>query len=338
MRSVGVNLSTIRLIEKFLNETGYKSDDNVVLIIAYGSRVASTFREDSDLDILIITSKGNMYRQSIIVSNVPIDITIMPVTDVEESILFSKIKGSTYFDTVFKNGIVVLDKIALYDNLKELLNRRINKKRSIDSELIERVEYHIYQFLNRTGDKNIHYFSALELMRKLYHAKHNCSNIQSSKVYDMYTDKKLAKEGYLLKLPDDKFINDYLIALQEKDENKQREWLMRFFKEIEDVEMDIIYKDNYFDISQTQIKLINLYHAVKKCQKMLSAGHPYSKSLFYVIAGEIYYLYNLIYEKEIPADFYISSSDVKDMVKILEKLFGYLDDGNIDYNNYKVRI
>ena len=330
-------MSTIQLIEEFLNETNYKSDNNVVLIIAYGSRVTPTFRADSDLDILIVTSRGNMYRQAMMIGGILIDITIMTVDDVEENILYSKVKGSTYFDTVFKNGIVVLDKIAIYDNLKELLNNKINKKRSIDNELIELIEYHIYHFINGASDKSIHYFSALELIRKLYHAKYNYSNISSSKVYDLYTDQKLAKERYLVKLPNDKFIINYLMALQEKNEDKQKEWLMRFFQEIENVEMGT-YKDSFFDISQTQLKLINLYHAVSKCQKMLLSRHPYSEPLFYIIVGEIYYLYNLIYEAEMPANLYIPCSDPQDMIQTLEKLFFFFDDGNIDYNNYKVKM
>lgn len=331
-------MSTIQLIEKFLKETDYKSNDNVVLIIAYGSRLTSTFREDSDLDILIITSQNGMYRQAMMIGGVSIDITIMSVDDAEQDIIYSKIKGSTYFDTVLKNGIVVLDKINMYDNLKELLNSKINKKRTIDIEFLERAEYHIYQFINEKRNINIHYFSALELMRKLYHAKYNCSNIQSSKVYDLYTDRNLAKKRYLLKLPDDKFISDYLMALQEENEIKQKEWLMIFFKKIEDLEKGIIYKNNFFDTSQIQIKLINLYHAVRKCQKMLLNGHPNSKSLFYVIVGEIYYLYNLIYEIDLQADLYISCSDTQGMVQILEKLFDYLDSEDIDYNNYKIKL
>jgi len=75
----------------------------------------------------------------------------------------------------------------------------------------------------------------LELLRRLYHAKYNYSNIQSSKVYDLYTNKQLAKEKYMLKLPDDKFIRDYLSALFETDNEKRKKWLIQFFKEFENM-------------------------------------------------------------------------------------------------------
>lgn len=332
-------MNTEELIKRFLEETNYHHHKDVVLIIAYGSRITSTFRSNSDLDILIITSRNGTYRQALMIDGIPIDITIMSYEEAEQSIIYSNIKGSTYFDTVLRHGLVIFDQINMYDYLQDLLNYKIKKKRCIDGELYELAEYHIYQFLNGTGNKNIHYYTSLELMRRLYHAKYNCSNIQSSKVYDLYTNKKLAKEKYMLKLPDNKFISNYLLALQEIDEEKQKEWLMTFFKELEDLSFHYSKKESFFDDSQRKLKLINLNNAIRKCEDMLLHNHPSSKSLFYVIIGEIYYLYRLIYKKELPVDIDISCTDTEKMIQTLKMLFSFVDvDHNIDYNDYKIRL
>lgn len=327
------------LIGKFLEKTNYHQHKDVALIIAYGSRITSTYRDDSDLDILIITSKNGTYRQVLIIDGVPIDVTIMSYEEAEINIICSNIKGSTYFDTVLKYGLVVLDKIDIYGHLRELLNYKVKGERSIDGELYDRVEYHIYQFLNEKRNKDIHYFASLELMRKLYHAKCNCSNIQTSKVYDLYTNKKLATEKYMLKLPDDKFMHDYLIALQETDEKKQKEWLMRFFKELENISIHYKEKEYFLSTSQIKMKLINLNNAILKCENMLQRDYPSSKSLFYVIVEEIYYLYRLIHKTELQADINFSCTDIEQMIQTLKTLFSFVDtEYSIDYNDYKFKL
>lgn len=327
------------MIERFIEETNYFYHDDVVLIIAYGSRITANFSPNSDLDILIITSKKGTYRQALMIDGIPIDITIMSYEEAEQNIIYSNAKGSTYFDVVFKTGLVILDKMNMYDYLKELLNNKMKKKRNIDAELYERAEDHIYQFLNETSDKNIHYFVALELMRRLYHAKCNCPNIQSSKAYDLYTNKKLAKEKYILKLPDDKFIHDYLIALQETDEEKPKEWLMRFFKELANLPLHYQEKERFLNVSEIQMKLISLNNAIWKCENMLLHNHPSSKSLYYIIIGEISYLYKLIYKTKLQLNIDIASEDVEKMIQTLETLFSFLDvEHNIDYNDYKIKL
>jgi len=331
------NMDVNELIKKFLKQTNYDKDRNVVLVIAYGSRITRTFREDSDLDILIVTSKNGSYRQCIKIDEIPIDITIMSIEDAEQNIIESKSKGSTYFDNVLKNGIVIFDKIGIYESLKELLRYKENKKRTLDSGLFERAEYHVFQFLNENRNTNIHYFSALELLRRLYHAKYNYSNIQSSKVYDLYTNKQLAKEKYMLKLPDDKFIRDYLSALFETDNEKRKKWLIQFFKEFENICFK--YEEDFFEIFKIEIKLISLYNAIKKCKNMLLNNHPSSKSLYYIIIEEIFYLYKLIYKENLNIDIDISSENVEDMIKTIERIFKILaSDYDIDYDNFKVRL
>ena len=50
------------LINRFLEETNFQNRKDLMLLMAYGSRVAGTNHENSDLDILYITSLKRQYR------------------------------------------------------------------------------------------------------------------------------------------------------------------------------------------------------------------------------------------------------------------------------------
>ena len=44
-----------KLMDRFLEETGYLEDDNILLLIAYGSRITNTEKANSDFDIFMVT-------------------------------------------------------------------------------------------------------------------------------------------------------------------------------------------------------------------------------------------------------------------------------------------
>lgn len=323
------------LIARFLEETNYDNTDDVMLIIAYGSRVTNTATENSDLDILIITSKST-YKQSILVDGIPVNVIMMSIGDAEEKIMHSKEHGNTYFDSVLKTGLIVKDEFGTYDYLNELLNYKYKKRRIIDGRMLELAETYFDNFLNDANE--INYFRALELMRNLYHAKFNYSNIQSSKVYDLYTNKSKAKELYKLKLPSDSFIKDYLSALEECDEEKQKEWLTSFFKEFENLQI-LPPETGFIDDTEKALKLISLNNAIWKCEDMILKNNKYAKSLYFIIIGEIYYLYEIVHKEELQIAIDFSHQDTEQMIQTLELLFSLLDtEHKIDYSDYKLRL
>lgn len=57
-----------------------------------------------------------MYKKTMMIDGVLIDIIIMSIDYLEQDIIYSNVKGSTYFDAVLKNDIVLLNKMNMYDN------------------------------------------------------------------------------------------------------------------------------------------------------------------------------------------------------------------------------
>lgn len=114
---------------------------------------------------------------------------------------------------------------------------------------------------------------------------------------------------------------------------------MRFFKELENISIHYKEKEYFLSTSQIKMKLINLNNAILKCENMLQRDYPSSKSLFYVIVEEIYYLYRLIHKTELQADINFSCTDIEQMIQTLKTLFSFVDtEYSIDYNDYKFKL
>ncbi len=324
------------LITRFLEETGYDEDQNTLLILAYGSRIMGTNDEHSDLDVLVVSSKNVSYRRTMFVDGIPIDITVIASDDIEKNIYNSLVSGSSYYTSIFKHGRVVLDRMNTFETLQDMLASKVKRHKILDSRMLEKIEYHIKEFTYTNS--NIHYFKALECLRKLHHVNNNCSYIRFTKVYDIYNDRKKATELYMLKLPDDDYIRTYLSALRENDYQKRLEFLIYFSQEFEHVKFRIKEERYFFSEDEIRMRLFNLNNAIWKCEDMLISSHPYAKALYYMLIDDIYSLYELIYG--IPLEIIDFESDSIDtLIKTLEELFCKLDRNyRIDYNDVILRL
>ena len=50
------------ILNRFLEESKFDSNPNILSIVVYGSRVSSINKETSDLDILAITNQANNFK------------------------------------------------------------------------------------------------------------------------------------------------------------------------------------------------------------------------------------------------------------------------------------
>lgn len=334
--SGGCLVNNDELISRFLEETGYDEDQDTLLILAYGSRIMGTNDEHSDLDVLVVSSKNISYRRAMFVDGIPLDITVMPLDDMEKSIYNSVSTGSSYYTSIFKHGRVVLDRMNTFETMQNILCTKVKRHKNLDSRMIEKIEYHIREFTDTNS--NIHYFKALECLRKLHHVNNNCSYIRFTKVYDLYNDRKKATDLYMLKLPSDDYINAYLNALSETDYQRRLEFLMYFSHEFEHVKFKEIEERYFFDEDEIRMRLYNLNSAIWKCEDMLLHRHPYAKALYYMLIDDIYSLYELMYG--VPLEIIdVMSDSIDTLIDNLEELFHKLDkDYHMDYNDVILRL
>ncbi len=330
-----MNMEIQELINRFLEETNYQNKSDLMLLMAYGSRVTGTAHENSDLDILYITSKSREYRGSRMIDGISVDITIIPINDAEEMIMESASTGSTYLESVLKTGVVIIDKCGTFNMLSQTLSLKSVHRRTIDGSLLDLAVNHFFDFEERSGNENIHYYVALDLLRKVYHAKRNCSNISTSKVYDLYCDRKKATERYMIKLPDDSFIADYLSALQETNHEKRKEWLVKFFKLFQKEKVKRKFVDTFADDFWVTKNLVTINKAIWKCEDMALQNSPYAIPLYYILIDKMQSLYEKIYGRTL--DFNCDFSSSEQLIQNLEALFGLLDSKKeIDYHDYMI--
>lgn len=323
------------LINRFLEETNFQSQSDLMLLMAYGSRVTGTNHENSDLDILYITSKSREYRGSKVVDGISVDITIIPFNDAEEMIMESASTGSAYLESVLKTGVVIIDTCDTFNMLFQALSLKSVHRRTIDGSLLDLAVNHFFDFEEGSGNENIHYYAALELLRKAYHAKENCSNISTSKVYDLYCDRAKATERYMIKLPDDSFMVDYLSALQETNHEKRKEWLGKFLKIFQKERVKRKSADTFVDDFWVTKNLITINNAIWKCEDMALQSNPYAIPLYYILVDKMQSLYEKIYGRTLDFDSDFSSSE--QLIQNLEALFNLLDSKKeIDYHDYMI--
>ncbi len=323
------------LINRFLEETNFESKNDLMLLMAYGSRVVGTAHENSDLDILYITSKKRQYRGRRLVDGILVDITIIPVDDAEQMIMDSSSTGSVYLESVLKTGTVILDKCDTFNTLYELISFKKNSKRVLDGSLLDLAINHFFAFYEGVGNRNIHYYAFLELFRKLYHAKTNCSNISTPKVYDLYCNRAKAKETYMLKLPDDTFIQDYLSALQETDYEKQKAYLAKFLKLVEHQKVKRVDEPFFLSDEDINKSLVTINSSIEKCEDMALQNNPYAKPLYYMVMERMQSLYENLHNRSLEFDF--DFLDSNGMIQNLEEVFHRIDrKQEIDYYDYMI--
>lgn len=90
------------------------TDERILRIVAFGSRVRGDHREDSDLDVLVIVDKkGREVKEKIVnafyVHELETGISLSPVIFSLEDLEINKKLGSPFFDSIRKEGIVLYD-------------------------------------------------------------------------------------------------------------------------------------------------------------------------------------------------------------------------------------
>lgn len=325
-------MNTDELISKVLEKTNYIYNKDIMFIMAYGSRIYHMATDHSDLDFLIISSKHGTYKQSLIIDNVKIDINIMSLENAQDTIYYSNITGGTFFDSILSYGKIVIDNFDIFNTLKIELDNKKRSPRRLNYQNIAIAGYHIDNLFNNFN--SIDYFSTLEALRKIYHEKYNKSLINSSKVYDLYTNKKIAKEIFKVKLPEEDFIKNYLDALKEINYEKQKEYIKYFYNKV-NYYTKSYEKNSFANNDQILMNLISIYNAIYKCKNLIKMNHPYAYPYYYMLIGEMQYFNFKYYHKDLD-DACINNSN---MIDTLEKLFNKINQGqNFDYTNYKIRI
>lgn len=231
------------IINKFIDEMGYKDNEHVLGVFFYGSYQLGCANEDSDIDLHVIFDdcnpkhiiRGNHFIDGVRIEyfEKPKKLMYLTINDdfanqnnallliIGKSEIIMDKSGDLeelqeYAQEVFLKGLPCLSENDAKEYIS-ILNNRMNrvKRAMLDSEPYF---YHLYHL-------------TIEKIRKFYHKLIGSSKIQTSKVVKIYTDedyRNLINKG---NIPDEEFRNMYidLITDQSLDMFVKYEKLQKFY-------------------------------------------------------------------------------------------------------------
>lgn len=336
------------IIYKFIAQ--YRSRDNILGIIFYGSSNYRTNTLQSDIDLLIITDGEYNYKGVTYIDGKKIEYFeknfYYLMNEIEN--LVSSLDRSLL--SIFMNGTIIYNKDKTVNFLKEevLINQTFHfqkkKKHYQESDLLEFYEY-IQQLEPCHNFFSYIYYNLLELMRKKYHEENGYSKLPSLKVYQLYSNPEYAKKFYCSILPNEHFMNLYLDL-----------FIYGYTKEKFDVLCNMIHiDDNYqqtsfYNRSKNEQKYIStiVKNMFDRTIEYLEKNDISCNSCYYITLEKIRKLYcyihqldtniNLIneYDSEFLELFDLCIND-KDRVNNLNNLFNYVVNSlQMNYRHYKI--
>lgn len=323
----------LKNIEQLLKE------NEILLLMAYGSQINGNATESSDLDIFII-SENRKFIAVKKTSGIKVEMHCFPIDEIKTGMMFIDASGDTYLKSVLKTGKILKNKYNTYEQLTNILNFQVKKKRVINRIVFEKLEDCMTSFIcDEEKYKNNYYFFSLELIRRLFHVKENLSTIPSSKVYELYQNTTLATEKYCLKLPSHEFRDSYLKSLTETNREKQKLLLIHYVEEFKKCESKCIPENQFLSNTEIKQKLITLHNKVEKCQTFILKNHPYADAFYNIIVYEMLVFRKCLeVEEEQIENLYeiaIITFDNNQRILILDKLFRTLEERySIDYDDF----
>ena len=234
METINVNVNDI--IEKFVDIMGYLDDEHVLGIIFYGSYLTGYNHKKSDIDLHIIydnTEPDRIIRGVSFVDGIKVEYFEKPIEDIYESIDNDFENQNSAFLPIVGKCRIIYDKDGSIHKLKEYtLDKYSDPLPKLDSDTAKEYVSIInnrMEKLESAYENNSPYFTHLyhltvEKIRKFYHKLNGISQIQTSKVFRLYTDKEYAQRFCGGIVPDETFIELYLDAVSSDGLSKDEKY------------------------------------------------------------------------------------------------------------------
>lgn len=221
-------------IEKFLEKYNFKNQEDVLGILLYGSYAVGNYNKRSDLDILVIRNNDNpetLYRGLIKINGYYIEWFEKPIADLYENANNDYKYYNNASVSVIVDGKILYQKNEEVDKLKSYIKDLFSKdfipiEDNIAIELIAILNNRMKSLKKMYKENNPFfnnlYFLTLDKIRKLYHKLNQIPEIQTSKIYKIYTD-QASRDIYNIKeVPGKKFMNLYFKAIKPGLTNKEQ--------------------------------------------------------------------------------------------------------------------
>ena len=256
-----INVNVDRIIYKFIENMGYMENKNVLGCFFYGSFLTGYNNKNSDIDLHIVfdnEDSKHLIRGNKYVDDIKIEYFEKPIEDIYLSIDNDFNNQNNALLSIIGTSKIIFDKTGDLRKLQQYaLDKFSNPLPPLDDE--DAREYvsiinNRMEKLEKTCIGNNPYFYHLyhltiEKIRKFYHRLNGMPEVQTSKVFRVYTDENYRKSFYKDNIPEQEFIDMYLDAICDNSLNKERK-----LKKVKDL----------FDYSKRNVSLGNEYRILIK--------------------------------------------------------------------------
>lgn len=225
------NISLI--IQKFITSMNYLENKHVLGIFFYGSFLTGYNNKNSDLDLHIIFDNSNpkhLIRGSKYIDGIRIEYFEKPINDLYLSIDNDYQNQNNALLSIIGTSKIIFDKNGDLKKLQEYaLNKFSNPLPSLEDEdakeYVSILNNRMEKLRKAVEDDSPYFFHlyhlTLEKMRKFYHRLNGLPEVQTSKVFRVYTDENYRKSFYKENIPEVEFVSLYLDAISDVSLNKE---------------------------------------------------------------------------------------------------------------------
>ena len=222
-----------KIILDFINDMKYLENEHVLGCFFYGSFLTGYNSKNSDIDLHIIFDNSDslhLIRGNKYVDGIRIEYFEKPINDLYLSVDNDYNRQNNALLSIIGTSRIIFDKNGDLKKLQQYtLNTFSNPLPLLETE--DAKEY--VSILNNRMEKlekacldNNPYFYHLyhltiEKIRKFYHRLNGLPEVQTSKVFRVYTDEKYRKSFYKDNIPEQEFIDMYLDAICDKNLDMQ---------------------------------------------------------------------------------------------------------------------
>lgn len=336
-----------KIINRFIDINELENNNKILAFILYGSSTYSKEKNANDVDILLVLNGSESYRIAKMVDGYHLDIHALSMQEIENSIKYERANGNQYIESVLRNGFVYFNKDYTLEYLRSILTINLKRfRREVNPKFASLVVYHVEEFLDNLDNDDYKYFVALELLRKVIHVILGASDIPEMKVFKLYNDPKLADEKYMIKLPNEQFRKMYFEALEEKNLNLRKEYLVKMLDYLVGTNIRDNFDDDVvlMDDSRGKSLSISLNNLVLHAEDEIIKDTKYASALYFLTINRIMSIIKSIYTA-VPEDtnkLYenaLSVTKQNDRIQALEELFHIVDSRyKIDFDDFVLKL
>ena len=222
-----------QIIDKFINGMQYLENNHVLGIFFYGSFLTGYNDENSDIDLHIVfdnSDPNHLIRGSFYIDNRKIEYFEKPIKDIYLSIENDFQNQNNAMLSIIGTARIIFDRNGQMKKLQqyafEKFSNPMPKLDENDAKEYVSILRNRMAKLKKAATQNSPYFLHLyhltiEKIRKFYHRLNGMPEVQTSKVFRVYTDEDYRKSFYKDNIPEEEFINMYLDAVNNITNDKQ---------------------------------------------------------------------------------------------------------------------